>query len=265
VQAAIVETWCKAKASYYDDVRVRSVEWDRRGTYPNGAGVEFLRSSTSLLVVVQSMPGYGPDCGAFVGATPSVNNQLDRLYPASGRIDERIRIGQRVTVHLKSPHAQTYPLASVVTPIIGVDYDRRFALVANLTPIAGLLVPYAATAVIDTWVAAGPLDQLVQTAVHDYFDGLGPGSYTTVPLDPTYQDDLSTPIRPTSSIRIDRWPDEGRRWQGGLRKAALMAKIQAIPGVKSVTVQRLNQAEGVDFDPAPLQTLLPSAVYVAVQ
>jgi hypothetical protein len=151
-----------------------------------------------------------------------------------------------------------------VTKVIGFDYDRRYAMVADLSPLAAMLMTYRAQAVIDSWFTAGALNQAVQDAAWDYFDGLGPGSYTSVPLDPTYQDELSAPIRQTPSLRVVRWPDEARRWPGGLRKAALAAKIQAVEGVKAVSITKLSGATGVDFDPAPLQTLMPAAISVAV-
>jgi hypothetical protein len=266
VQAKIVEDWCRAKASYFDDVKVRSVEWDRRGTYPNSAGVEFFRSTTSLLIAVTPMPGYGADSGAFISYAPYDGTDFTKLYPASSalRIDERIKIGHRVAVNLRSPHSVTYPRVSVITPVIGLDYDRRFAIVADVSPLAAMLMPYRADARIESWWTAGPLDQFVQDAVFDYFDELGPGSYTSAPLDPTYQDDLGFPVRLTPSLSMTRWPDEGRRWPGGLRRAALEARIQAIKGVKGVVVTKLSGATGIDFDPAPLQTILPSAAPVAV-
>ncbi len=266
VQAGIVEAWCKTRASYFDDIKVRSVEWDRRGTHPNAAGVEFFRSTTSLQISVTPLPGHSPDSGAFISYAPYEGADLTKLYPGSAslRIDPRIKIGDRVQVSLRSMHSNAYPRVFAVTQVIGFDYDRRFAIVADLSPLSAMLMPLRDNARIDTWFTACSLTQAVQDAAWDYFDGLGPGSYTTVPLDPTYQDDLGATIRQVPAVRIARWPDEGRRWPGGLRKAALQARIQAVPGVKSVSITRLSGAEGVDFDPAPLQTLMPSAISVAV-
>jgi hypothetical protein len=266
VQAKLVETWCKSKASYYDDVKVRSVEWDRRGTYPNASGVEFFRSATSLLVAVEPLPGYGPDSGALITYAPYDGSDFTKLYPASSsvRIDERIKIGDRVTVNLRSQHSVTYPRLSIVTTVVGLDFDRRFAMIADLSTMAAMLMPQRESARIESWYTAGPLDQPVQDAIFDYFDELGPGSYTQVPLDPTYQDELGAPVRQVPASRVERWPDESRRWPGGLRKAALAARIQAVKGVKGVTITKLSGSGAVEFDPAPLQTLLPSAVHVVV-
>jgi hypothetical protein len=266
VQAAIVESWCRSKQNYYDDVRCRSVEWDRRGCFESHYSTpSFFRTSLALGVAITPMPGYGADSGVSFGHVPSVTNDMTRVYADSGsRVSSRLKVGDRVTVTLKSSVSNYYPVTSVTTQVIGIDYDRRFAIIPDLTPIAMMMWPVVADARISYWTYAGPLNQLVETAIYDYFDSLGPGHYTSPALNPGYQVDKGVTVpRFAATSSIERWPDPGRRWHGGFRKSALLAKLHAIEGVKSVTVARSDGTALVDFDPAPLQTLAFAGAHIA--
>lgn len=264
MQAALVEQWCNylpdgtRRTNYYDDLKCRSVEWDYRGPSDNHFSTDaFFRSSNYIKLEIVALPGYGQDAGARIAYTPHTQSKT-RLYPnsASVRIDDRFKPGQRVGVLLQNPgQSRTYPFATVFTTILGIDPDRRYLTIADVSTVAAMMMGNSTNVTIASWYSAGPLDQQVDDAVHAYFDSLGPGSYTSIPHDPGYQRGHAAAIRKTASLRIERWPDEGRRWNAGLRAAALKAKILAIPGIASVDIRDVDDNAMVDFDPAPLQTL----------
>lgn len=266
VQAAIVEAWCRSKQNYYDDVRVRSVEWDRRGCFESHySTAAFFRTSLAIGVAITPMPGYGIDSGVAFGHVPYIANDMTRLYADSSgsRVSSRLKVGDRVTVTLKNSVSASYPVASVTTQVIGIDYDRRFAFIQDLTPIAKMMWPIIADARISYWSYAGPLNQLVETAIYDYFDSLGPGHYLSPSLNPGYQVDKGVTVPRYAAVHtIERWPDAGRRWHGGFRKSALLAKLNAIKGVKSVTLARSDGTPLIDMDPAPFQTLAYAGAHV---
>jgi hypothetical protein len=280
VQAEYVERWCKfntdgtPRTHYYDDIKVRSIEWDWRGRYNNHySDSEFLDSSTQLLIAVEALSGYGPDCGQLLSITPyqmDATERFSRLYPSvSGiRVHDSLRVGHRLNIVLGTAATNpTYPMATVVTEIIGIDYDRKYVVVKDMEPIARLVCPRSQDVTILSWSSAGPLDQQIDNAVHELFDELGPGSYTQVPMDPGAQSTYigaGVASRPFPGVQLERWPDEGRRWSGAFRKSALLAKLHAIKGVKSATVFTRNLQQLVDMDAAPMQTLRVSGVLTVV-
>lgn len=276
VQAALVEQWCNflpdgtRRANYFDDVKCHSVEWDYRGPAPSHySDAEFLRSVNGLFVTASVHAGYGPDAGKFVEYTLPHTNSLTRLYPSTvgADIDDAFAVGQRVGVTFMSAAAPVlYPFATIITPIIGIDHNRKFVTVADMTPVASLMMSRYSDAQVFSWRTAGPLDQQIEDACFAYFDSLGPGSYTTTPFDHGYQDQQSITMRHTPpGIRLERWPDEGRRWSGSFRASALRARLNAIKGVHSITLRNASDDPVVDFDPSPMQTLAPCGVSVAAK
>jgi uncharacterized phage protein gp47/JayE len=270
VQAAIVERWCNFNADgtprthYYDDVKVHSVEWDWRGRSNNHYSTDdFLRSSNAFVLSVQAQSGYGPDSGSLDVMFPykmDADEPFSRLYASSStaRVPANLKVGDRVAVTVDSTGNTVYPFATVITEVIGFDYDRRYAVIKDLSSVARLVCQRAEDSTFLRWWTAGPLDQQIDDAVHAYFDSLGPGSYTVQPFDPgvqNYYAGLSVAARPFPGTQLERWPDEGRRWSGALRKSALLSRLHAIEGIKSVTILSYDGAELVDMDAAPLMTL----------
>lgn len=271
--AAELTRWCNflpdgtRRSNYFDDVLCHSVEWDRRGPQPSHySTVEFLRSASAIAVTVFTHPGYGPDMGEYWEFAPHTQS-MTRLYPASSgdEVPANMAVGQRVSVTFKSAASEVLPFASIVTTIIGIDASRKFVTVADMTAVASAMMSRGTDARILTWRTAGPLDQAVEDAFFGYFDEMGPGSYTTVPFDPGIQAQAAAVQRSTVSSRLERWPDEARRWPGSLRASTLKARIGAIQGVHSVLLENAAGGPLVDFDPAPMQTLLPAGIILAVK
>lgn len=279
VQAARIEAWCKAKASYHDDIKVRSVEYEYLGedqVEDVWNSNEFFRSTPCLRLEITPQDGYGPDCG--VAWTP-INPHTDyttngnvRLYPSTTAtglstdfVDDSLEPGQRVWVQLKTVaqpgtglDSLGAPMLVLVTTIKSIDRRRLFVTVADLDGAdggdavnnTGLGIYYGAQ--ILAWGPAGPLTQPVIDAVYDYYDALGPGGYLDTPKDPTYVRQFQAAVSAVAvhpGRALSRWPPEARRWAGGFRLNELWQHLMAIKGVKSV-------GSGFhDFDPLPFHTL----------
>lgn len=270
VQAAKVEAFCRARASYHDDIKVHSVRWDYRGnTYAESVETHFLQAANRVDLNITPALGYGPDAGVVLDITPHTRD-ASKLYPirSSVPIAPALQPGHRIWATVgHSTTAGRHPFATLVTEVLSVAPDRSYATIA---PVSGLLPASYATAVAGTdaidlrvlrWGTAGPVTQPVIDAVFAYFDGLGPGSYEIAPKAPGYVQrfwgaDLASPM---SGRALTRWPPEGRRWSSGLRASELRASILEVDGVDSVQIGRL--ADGlVDCDPAPLRTLALTGV-----
>lgn len=269
-QAARLEQWCKARASYFDDVRVRSVEWDHRGnTFAESGYPRFLYAVSRVDVRIAAEDGYGPDAGVALDVIPHTRDRT-RLYPArlSGKIDARLRPGHRVWAAVG--HRTTtgrHPFATVVTEVLSVAHDRSYA---TIRAVSGLAPGdpdevFAGTDNLDLtvlrWGSAGPLTAPVVQAVFAYFDRLGPGSYPLAPKGPGYARRFGGGgvTAPVLSQGLSRWPPEGRRWSSGLRQSELTEALLAIEGVRAVAFAGL--ADGLlDYDPLPLHTLALNGV-----
>jgi len=236
--------------SFFDDVRVVQLDYDRNGQnedYDEYTAAAWARSCTDLRIVVSPKPGFRADSGfglAQVHASPTVptNAQLHPDAPAT-EVDPRLRVGDRVWVTV-GDNADTLSLrsyATIVTPITGFARDRAYA---TIDPLVG--------GTVIEWGTAGPVMQPMLTAIFDYFDELGPGSYREAPKDPGYVRKFSAnglDAAPELGKVIDRWPSEGRRWRSGFRSAELMQRLLAVEGVRSVTIPF------ADFDPLPLHKI----------
>lgn len=276
VQVAKLQAWCESRASYHDDVLVRQVEWEFRGEDPVldiYGSQAFFKSVTNLNLQVTANEGYGPDCGDGVAVqTPYGGSPVSstKLYPTtSGAVPSALQAGHRIWVRFRPSSSRVNslysPCMTVVTTILSVDKDAAFVTVADLSKALpphdsvayeGMGSAYAAPMVVD-WGPAGPLTQPVLDAVYDYYDSLGPGSYLDAPKDPSYVRQFytgSTAIAPYRGTAISRWPAEGRRWSSSFRGSELLARIMAIPGVKSVS------SSFADMDALPFHTLAPRSV-----
>lgn len=276
VQATLVDAWCKSKASYHDDVLVRSVEYEYLGEDQDEDvwnSAEFFRSTPCLKLEITPQDGYGPDCGV---TWAPINPHTDftaggnvKLFPSTTdttnpahQVDANLQPGQRVWVQLKTvaPPATGLnhigaPMITIVTTIQSIDRGRLFVTVPDLNGADGGSstargVYYGAS--ILNWGPAGPLTQPVIDAVYDYYDQLGPGGYLNTPKDPTYVRQFQAGVSDVAihaGLALSRWPPEGRRWAGGFRLNELWSRFMAIKGVKSV-------GSGFhEFDPLPFHTL----------
>jgi hypothetical protein len=272
-QVEILQSWCASHASYFDDIRVRSVEWDWRGnTLASGTlgAVSFLRAVCTVETRVTPQDGYGPDCGVTLDVTPYQRHASKLYSPTNGvRIDASLAAGQRVWVTVgPSTTDGHHSFATVVTTILSVDSDRMFVTVADLSAIGPAPNAYDNTALVALrWGSAGPLTQACLDATFAYFDGLGPGSYTEPPKGPGYMRHFNAFVTPAlAGHAMTRWPAEGRRWSSGLRANELRASLLAVEGVKSVALAPVGaSSEIVDFDATPLQTLALSGAVVRYQ
>ena len=271
VQAALVESWCRAQASYFDDIKAHSVQWDYRGnTFAEVGSATFFQSVCRVDVDISVAAGYGPDCGVAFDCIPS-GRHVSRLYAArpGERVLDALRPGHRVWAAVgPSRSAGRHPFTTIVTEVLSIAPDRSYASIA---PVSGLLpaslpitldvggqqIPYVGELelLVLRWGTAGPVTQGVIDAVHGYFDRLGPGSYTLAPKGPGYvqrfwPDQLATP---EPGVELLRWPPEGRRWASSVRGSELRAEILRVAGVDSVELGRLSDAL-LDYDPAPLMT-----------
>lgn len=266
VQAARVEGWLKPQLSYFDDVRVRSVEWDYRGnTFAESGYVQYLQAVTRVDLNITPGQGYGPDAGVVLDVTPHTRD-ASKLYPRAltMTIPRELEPGHRVWAAVG--HRTTtgrHPFATVVTEVLSVAHDRSYA---TIVPVSGLLPPnHTSIAVPGTdqldltvlrWGTAGPITEPVLDAVFAYFDALGPGSYPIAPKGPGYVQRFygDTLSAPKEEPAIVRWPPEGRRFNSGLRGSELRAAVLAVEGVVGVRVGKLAD-DLVDCDPIPLHTL----------
>lgn len=262
VAAAKVEEWCQSKASYFADVKVRSVEWDWRGNHGAVAGTPaFFLGAGIIDLDIEPHDGYGPDSGVSLDIVPSVKDAA-LLYPASGTIDDAIEVGHRVWAQVGHATADAIsPFATVVTEILSISSDRAYATIASVadlapTPVGHSILETPYSLVVHRWGTAGPLTQSVLDAVYGYYDQLGPGSYILPPKGPGYMSKFGQNVYPPapSHLSVSRWPSEGRRWSSGLRASELRAAILAIEGVKSVAVGA-DQDDLIDFDPKLWETL----------
>lgn len=284
VQARKIKEWLtangdhsKSKLSYFDDIEVRSVEWDWAGEHRdvyNDLDLAYI-SSGALDVFITPQPGFGPDSG-FSGVYVPHTSSLTKLYPATNtsRVDTRIKAGHRVWVRVNVGDQRRHGAVTVVTTVSSVDPDGSFLCIptlAGLTTKSDLTLTDPVSAddsellTVGEWGTAGPLTQPVIDAVYSYYDALGPGSYFERPLDPGYLRVFRATgvIAPYPGMSIRRWPSEGRRWSSGLRMSELEAKIVSVEGVRGVTFGRggveLGANQSNDFDPVPFHTLaLPS-------
>jgi uncharacterized phage protein gp47/JayE len=277
VQAARIEAWCKSKASYHDDIKVRSVEYEYLGedqVEDVWNSTEFFRSTPCLNLEIAPQEGYGPDCGvALAPINPHTDRESNgnvRLYPSTNTgtglatdfVDASLAPGQRVWVQLKTVsqpltglNSIGAPMITVVTTITSVDRGRLFVTVPDLDKAdggAGSSFGVYFGAYILAWGPAGPLTQPIIDAVYDYYDQLGPGGYLEPPKDPTYVRQFQPAVSAVAvhpGLSLSRWPPEGRRWAGGFRLNELWSRFMAIKGVKSV-------GSGFhEFDPLPFHTL----------
>lgn len=266
--AELVQAWCNSHASYFDDIRVRSVEWDWRGnTLASGATDAFLRAVCTVEVGIKPQDGFGPDCGVALDVTP-YQRHATRLYsPTNGvAIDASLEAGQRVWVTVgPSTTDGRHAFATIVTTILSVDSERMYVTVPDLSAVGPGPNDYEPTLLVALrWGSAGPLTQPCLDKVFAYFDQLGPGSYTQPPMGPGYMRHFNTFVTPAlPGHSLDRWPPEGRRWSSGLRSTELRAALLAVTGVKSVTLAPVGSpGELIDFDPTPMQTLALSGCVV---
>lgn len=266
--AAIVEAWLKERLSYFDDVRVRSVEHDRSGPRSGWYNsTNALRSELGISIVVTPSLGYGPDSGVSLSYTGSTT-EPNRL-PTAAPIDARIKSGHRVAVTIfGAPETTGYPAMYVqfVTRILAIAPDRSYATIAEHLPISRALymprtISFPSYAV--QWRTCGPLHAPVLAAAQDYFADLGPGSYLVPPKDPGYQDAFGAALPAFSAgVGIDRWPSEGRRWASSFRVSKLRAKILEVKGVRDLVIQSGGNEAINDYDPLPFYTLQPSGIEV---
>lgn len=265
VQAQRVEAFCKARASYFDEVRVHSVRWDVRGqTYAEAGYLRFLQGVCRVDMNITPALGYGPDAGIVLEVTPHTRDPV-KLYPASiaGTIPPQIEPGQRVWAAVgPSTSNGQHAFATVVTEVLSVAHDRSYL---TIQPVTDLLAPNHGLAVPGTdalelkvlrWGTAGPVTQPAVDAVYAYFDALGPGSYPIAPKGPGYVqrfwgDELAAPM---DEPAILRWPPEGRRWSSALRASELRARLLQVEGIEAVRLGKLAD-DLLDCDPGPLMTL----------
>lgn len=270
VAAEKLEAWCKARASYFDDLKVRSVEWDLRGnTYAESGFERFFYAINRIDVRIDAEDGYGPDAGIALDVLPHTRH-ASRLYPSrvGAQIDERIRPGTRIWACVaEASTVGRNAFATLVTTVEGVALDRSYVEIA---PVSAL-VPgdpaevFAGTDRLDLrvvrWGTAGPLTQPVLDAVFSYFDGLGPGSYLLAPKGPGYVRRFwGTGVAPPEpGLSAERWPPEGRRWSSSLRASELRAELLAITGIRAATIGELAD-DLIDADPALFRTLALAGV-----
>ncbi len=267
VAAKKLEDWINEKdaqgafvrLSYFDDVKVRSVEYDWNGeTYDMWSTYDFYRSTTELEIVVDALPGYGPDCGVAIDNAMSTYVTFTRLYPATPGIDPSLKVGHRVWVVLRRFSQDRLPTLTYVTEIVAIPPDRTYVEIADWRGAVNATEPGLSYYTLPIrWGSAGPLTQPIIDAVHDYFDKLGPGGYTDPPKGPGYLRAFvpSLPIIPQPGTSLSRWPPEGRRWSGSLRASELNARVLAIKGVRSAPFNQILSSVTIDFDPLVFQTL----------
>lgn len=262
-----VEAWINEKdadggalrVSYFDDIKVRSVEYDYAGeTYDIWDSESLFRSATALTINIDYLPGYGPDNGTDASYVPYAQHDTN-LYPASAPafISSDFKVGDRVWIKFEPPDGRL-PFVTVVTKILAIPLSRSYAVVSSMTSImTGTLLDGTSGAIVTAWGAAGPLTQPVIDATFDYFDQLGPGGYRVVPHGPGYQRAFNTSaeLYLAPGVALTRWPPEGRRWSGGFRLAELNARLMAIKGLRSWTVEAANGEATNDIDPQPMYTL----------
>jgi uncharacterized phage protein gp47/JayE len=262
IQAEKVEQWCKARAGYFIDLKVRSVEWDWRGNFGAVSGSSAFFDGVNVIDLdIEPHDGYGPDSGVAADIVPAVPSSY-QLWPASGTVPDELKVGDRVwvTVGNSSAGAQ-HAFATVVTEVLGITSDRSMATIADVSALAPESIGHydlenQYSLVIKRWGTAGPLTQPVLDAVFTYFDQLGPGSYLLPPKGPGYMKHFGSNVYPPAPghLAVSRWPEEGRRWSSGLRASELRASILAIEGVKSVAIGAESD-DLVDFDPILFSTL----------
>lgn len=260
-QAEVVQAWCESQASYFDEIRVRAVEWDWRGNTLAGSDtVAFLSAVNTVAARITAQNGYGPDCGVALDVTPYVRHATRLYSPTNGvAIDASIQPGQRVWVTVgPSTTDGHHPFATIVTTVLSVDSARMFATVTDVSAVGpGADALDTAELVVLRWGSAGPLTQPCLDVVFAYFDQLGPGSYTEPPKGPGYMRHFNAFVTsPLPGQSVERWPPEGRSWSSGLRSTELRAALLAVQGVRNVSLSPVDDAdELLDFDPSPLQTL----------
>jgi Baseplate J-like protein len=270
VQAKRVEDWVRSKAGYFDDIRVRSMEWDWRGnSYYDGSLQSFVQSSSGLVVTVDARDGFGPDCGVALDYTPDLADRDSRdLRPDSvtGVVDASLRPGHRVWVAVGPATGDIrHALATVVTPILSVAGDRTAVTIADVAALLpGLHDEYGGKLVAVRWGSAGPLTQPVLDASYAYYDQLGPGSYTEPPLGPGYARNFGSTAPAVPGAGVTRWPPESMRWSSSMRESELRARLMAIPGVDGATISAMGDIglKIADFEPSVFRTLALTAAVV---
>jgi uncharacterized phage protein gp47/JayE len=267
-QAARVQAWLSSKLGYFDDVLVRSVEWDWRGPcYAAPSSVSFLQAINAVEVIVTALDGYGPDSGTVVEVAPYVASAT-RLYAAADGdpIDTDILPGQRVWVTVG--HSQTdgrLAYATVVTEVLNLDAEGKYATIADVTALGpGASALDGSDLVVLRWGSAGRLTQQLLDVVYAYYDQLGPGSYTAAPFGPgfaKYFQPTVTTLAP--GVGASRWPPEGRRWASGVRASELRAALMAVEGVDNVLLRAADgNGQLIDYDPLLFQTCALSGCLV---
>lgn len=249
--------------SYYDDVRVVSLEIDYTGRNPAydvdfDDAQDFARTVIDLDITVTPQPGYGPDAGTNYSHVPytvdSSNPQILYTEGATTDVNTAVRVGDRVWVARgENPNKDTRRgYITSVERVVSLP-STGYTAVVPVFDVTGIpKIPLE-------WGAAGPLTQPIIDAVFDYFDGMGPGSYRVAPKDPGYLREFfaaGTDIQPEPGQIVERWPPEDRRWPAGFRASELRARILAIPGVASVSIPF------ADCDPRPLKKLFLRGVKV---
>lgn len=266
VQAQVVERWCQSQASYFDDIKVRSIEWDWRGnTYIDNSPDAFLQAANGVVVEITPQDGYGPDCGASVDVVPHMRHATNLYAASSGlQIDPRLQPGHRVWVTVGHATSDVrHAFATVVTEILSISTDRTIATIADVSDLGpGTTALDGGLLQVLRWGSAGPLTQPVIDAVFAYYDQLGPGSYTVPPQGPGFVQHFQSGVAPAlPGDGLARWPAEGRRWNSSLRASEIRAAIMAIPGVHGALLAPVGDDGGLfDFDPAVFKTLACNGV-----
>lgn len=250
------------RLSYFDDVKVRSVEYDWAGeSFDEYDDADFFRSTSSLTMVVDPLTGYGPDCGEIVEYTPYTLSTT-KLYPnaAPDTVHSSFRVGHRVWITLAKLGGRK-PFITFVTPIVSIPSDRKYVVIADI--LGAFNASDGTEPQLLEWGSAGPLTQPVIDAVFDYFADLGPGSYTETPKGPGYMRAFRTTgsVIPVPGAPIERWPNEGRRWAAGLRESEINARVVAIKGVRAAVIDR-DLETTFDIDPIAMRTLALRGVKV---
>lgn len=272
VQAARVEAWVRARAGYFDDVRVRSMEWDWRGNVLHSTTaplpLAFVQLASGVVISILARDGYGPDAGVALDITPSIRHRT-KLYAATfgGEVHPSLQLGQRVWVAVGPAKADLrHAFATVVTTIQGVH--SQYVSVPDLTALCpGLDALYGGELRALRWGTAGPLTQPVLDAAFAYFDQLGPGSYTEVPRGPNYAREFGSTAVGLPGSGVLRWPPESRRWSSSVRESELRPRLLAIRGISAVGVTSEGlKADGtrdttiIDYEPAVFRTLALTGV-----
>jgi hypothetical protein len=267
-QAERVQAWVTSQLGYFEDVLVRSVEWDWRGSaYAAPTSASFLQAINAVSVDVVALDGYGPDCGTALDVIPATLSSSQLLAAvANDPIDTNLRPGQRVWVtvgHKLSAGRLAY--ATVVTEILSLDSGGLYATVADVTALGpGPDALDGSDLVILRWGSAGRLTQGVLDAVFAYYDQLGPGTYTVAPFGPGFAKYFQPTIfTQVPGVGESRWPPEGRSWASGVRSSELRAALMAVEGVASVEIHAADgNGQLLDYDPMVFQTCALSGAIV---